>query len=476
MADDAEHPLELSRETMWAMVDGAAERVIDRIATLEDQPAEDLEGAADLANRLRESPPEEPTPLDDVYDLLFDEAIPRSINTTHPGYMAYIPSGGLFHAAVAEFIANATNRYVGTGFPAPALVAIEATVIDWLCDMVGYPAGAFGLLTTGGSMANLIAVITAREEVVADRVQDAIVYTSDQSHHSVAKAARLAGIPTGNIRSIPTTGEYRIRTDALREAIASDRGTGDRPFLVVATGGTTNTGAVDDLDTVADICREEDLWYHVDAAYGGFFAMTEPGRARLVGLARCDSMTLDPHKGLCLPYGTGALLVRDPDTLARTHGVDAEYIPETDPKSGAVDFSRLGPELSRDFRGLRVWLPLKLHGLEPFREHLAEKLELAEYATTHLKGMTEVTVLAPPQLSTVAFRVDPAGVSGDALDQLNRDVMARINRRGNVHLSGTTLDGRFTIRISLLSFRTHRRHVDRCLDDLEGALGDLGIR
>ena len=469
----SDSPLELSRDEMRRMVDEASERVIAHIEGLPDQPAADVEDADELAERLREPLPEEPTPYDELLDLLFEEAIPRSLNTPHPGYLAYIPGGGLFHSAVADFVADATNRYVGTWFAAPALARIEANVVEWFCDIVGYPEDAFGLLTTGGSMANLVATVTARRDHLSEAFIDGAIYTSDQSHHSVSKAAVLAGFPAENVRSIPTDDAYRIRIDDLERAIEEDRTAGKRPFLVVASAGTTNTGAVDDLQALADVCDREDLWLHADAAYGGFFALTDDGSDRLAGLDRCDSITLDPHKGLFLPYGTGALLVRDGRALARAHAVSADYIPDWEPDSGLVDFSQLGPELSRDFRGLRVWLPLKMHGIEPFRAELEEKLELAEWAADRLRDLEYVRVVAEPQLSTLAFRVEPPGVEGEALDDLNRAVLEAINRRGRVHLSGTTLDDRFTIRISVLSFRTHRQHLEHCVEDVRAAVREV---
>ncbi len=461
------------------MIDAAMDRIIDHLEDLPEAPAADTGDAEAIAADLHEPrPPETGTALEDLLDTLFDEAIPASLTTPHPGYLAYIPGGGVFHAAVADLIADATNRYVGTWFAAPALARIEADVIEWFCRMVAYPDEAFGLLTTGGSMANQIAITTARRERLPEDFLDGTLYVSDQAHHSVAKAAVLAGFPADNVCKIPSDDTYRIDVDALETTIAQDRADGDRPFLVVANAGSTNTGAVDDLAALADLCQDQDLWLHADAAYGGFFALTDEGQSKLAGLDRAHSITLDPHKGLFLPYGTGALLVREAGALHRAHAVTADYIPEHDPSSDLVDFSQISPELSRDFRGLRVWLPLKLHGLGPFRANLQEKLELARWAADGVASLDHVTMVAWPQLSTLAFRLEPPGVQGEALDALNRAWMDAVNQRSRVHLSGTTLDGRFTVRISVLSFRTHRAHVDACIEDLaqtaDEVLADAG--
>ncbi|WP_458209215.1 pyridoxal phosphate-dependent decarboxylase family protein [Haladaptatus sp. NG-SE-30] len=469
----SDRSLELSRDEMSQMIDEATEHIVNHLETLPEQSMGNVDEAEAQAERLEEPLPEEPTSFDEVLDLLFEEAIPYSLNTPHPGYLAYIPGGGLFHSAVADLIADATNRYTGTWFGAPALVRIEMNVVEWFCEMVGYPEESFGLLTTGGSMANLIASVTARRDRLPDDFLDGVIYTSDQSHHSVAKSAVLAGFPPDNVRSIPTDETFQIQVDALEQAIEEDRSSGRQPFLVVANAGSTNTGAVDDIEGLADLCDREDLWLHADAAYGGFFVLTEEGSRRLVGLDRCDSITLDPHKGLFLPYGTGALLVRDGETLARAHAVSADYIPDWESDSGLADFSQLGPELSRDFRGLRVWLPLKMHGIEPFRTNLAEKIELAQWATDQLREMEHVRVVAEPQLSTLAFRLAPPNVDEEQLDALNQELLEAVNRRGRVHLSGTTLDGRFTVRISVLSFRTHQEHLEHCIEDIAAASRQL---
>ena len=254
-------------------------------------------------------------------------------------------------------------------------------------------------------------------------------------------------------------------------SIARDRKAGWTPFLVVGNAGTTNTGAVDDLEAVAGIAEREKLWFHADAAYGGFFVLTERGRQALAGLSRADSIALDPHKSLFLPYGTGSLIVRDPETLKRAHALSADYMPSMQEDPDLVDFNMISPELSRDWRGLRVWLPIKMHGIEPFRRNLDEKLDLALWATRELEGIPGIEILAPPQLSIVAFRLKRPGLSEDRLNRINRDLMARVNARKRVYLTGTLLQGRFAIRICVLSFRTHADRMREGLDDIRAEVG-----
>ncbi|MDQ2979249.1 MAG: aminotransferase class I/II-fold pyridoxal phosphate-dependent enzyme, partial [Acidobacteriota bacterium] len=355
--------LELGGDDLRRLIDSAARRVVAYIATLPDQRSADVRDPAGLARSLREALPESGAPVEGLLDLLFETVIPRGFNTAGPGYLAYIPGGGLPHSAVADLIADATNRYVGVFAAAPGLAQIEANVIRWFCSIVGYPAGSGGILTTGGSLSNFSAIVAARRDRLPGDFARGTIYASDQTHHSIQKAASLAGFPDGNVREIRSDADFRLRMDALAQEVARDRAAGWKPFLVVGNAGTTNTGAVDDLAAIADYSVKEGLWFHADAAYGGFFALTDRGRRRLAGMERADSVVLDPHKSLFLPYGNGSLLVKDPETLKRAHAVSADYMPAMQDDADLSDFNLLSPELSRDWRGLRVWLPIKMHGI-----------------------------------------------------------------------------------------------------------------
>jgi aromatic-L-amino-acid/L-tryptophan decarboxylase len=462
--------LELSGETLRALIEAATERVLRHIESLPHQPAADTEGGEGLARSLSEPLPEVGRPAEELIDLLFDRVIPKSFNTAGPGYLAYIPGGGLPHTAVADLIADATNRYVGVFAAAPGLAAIEWNVVRWFCAMVGYAdRGGGGILTSGGSLSNFSALVTARRKLLPKDFLSGTLYVSDQTHHSVQKAAMLAGFPEDNVREIPTDERFRIRLDALQAAISRDRAAGSDPFFLVGNAGTTNTGAVDDLAALADLARREGLWLHADAAYGGFFVLTERGRRILSGLERADSIALDPHKGLFLPYGTGCLLVRDIEALKRAHALSAEYMPPMQADLDLPDFNLLSPELSRDWRGLRVWLPIAMHGIGPFRRNLDEKLDLALWAAEDLRKIPGIEILAEPQLSILAFRLRRPGLDEEALNALNREVLARVNARNRVHLTGTMLGGHFAIRICVLSFRTHRDRMEQALADIRAA-------
>jgi aromatic-L-amino-acid decarboxylase len=463
-------PLEPNAQQMRALVDAAMERIVAHIESLPQQPAMNVEGATEYARTLIEPLPRQGESYESLLDFLFEEAIPRSFNAAGPGYLAYVPGGGLFHAAVADLIANAVNRYVGVHAAAPALVQLETNVVRWFCEIVGLPRGSGGVLTSGGSLANFTSIVAARKAMLPDDFLRGTLYCSNQIHHSFQKAANLAGFPYANVRELPVDEQFRIRVDALEAAIARDREDGWTPFLIAGSAGTTATGAVDDLEALARVAREQKLWFHIDGAYGALFALTERGRATLKGMAEADSIILDPHKTLFLPFGTGAVLVRDARTLRRAHSLHADYLPPMQQEDELVDFCEISPELSRDFRGLRVWLPLKLLGIEPFRAQLDEKLDLIQYAADELRTIDGIELVAAPQLSILAFRV----VRHDAdLDALHRALLEKITAKKRVMLTPAIVDGKFVIRIAIVSHRTHRERVEMAIADIREAVAEL---
>jgi aromatic-L-amino-acid decarboxylase len=474
MADLAALGVEPGREEMLDLARAVTDRVVQHLSTLAAQPASDTEGADEVVRALDEPLPETGIPSDQLLERLFGRILVKGYNTAGPGMLSYVNGGGLFQAALADYVAAAVNPYVGYWHASPGCTEVENTVVRWFADMLGMPATAGGVLTSGGSMANFTALVTARILRLGEEFARGAIYVSDQVHHSVHKAAVLAGFPARGVRVVPTDDACRLRVDALEQAILQDRINGLEPFLIVATAGTTNTGSVDDLAQIAHVAARQRLWFHVDAAYGGFFAMTQRGRARLAGIERADSVTLDPHKSLFLPYGTGCILARHEDDLKRAHMIHSDYLDavvEGGDEEAATNPADLSLELTREFRGLRVWLPMKLLGAASFRRYLDEKLDLARWAADQLRQMDDVEVLAEPQLSILAFRVAPRGRSGESLDRLNRRILDAINRRRRVHLSATCVHGCYAIRICVLCFRAHRENVEACLEDLREAIG-----
>ena len=458
--------LEFTPAQMQAMGDEVLRRVVAHLATIHAQPVRGDVDAAALCRKLREPAPEDGAELGPLLDALFEEWIPRTFNTASPGYLAYIPGGGVYPGVLADLIANGVNRYTGVWLPAPLLVQLEANALDWMRDWMQFPPTTRGLFTTGGSMANFTGIVCARERVLGAEIRRGVLYTSGEVHHSVMKSARLAGVMPDRVRVVAVDQAFRMRMDALEDAIRSDLAAGLKPFLVVSSAGTTNTGAVDPLREITSVCRAHGLWHHVDGAYGASFHMVPELRPLLAGLPDVDSVTLDPHKGLFLPYGTGALLVADGAALKAAHAVTASYMPANQEDADLYDPHQFGPDLSRGFPGLRVWLSVKLFGAARYRAALAEKRALALDAARRIAALPHFVVDAPPQLSLLAFHLEWPGSTLEAQNAATRHLLERVIRRGKVFLTGCETGGRFLGRVCVLSFRTRAERIDTCIEHL----------
>jgi aromatic-L-amino-acid decarboxylase len=385
----------------------------------------------------------------------------------HPsgGHLSYIPNAGLYTAALADFLAAGLNRYTGVATAAPGFAAIEHGVIDWLCSIFELGEHSSGLLLSGGSMANFTGIVTARTALLGDDFSNGVIYVTPHTHHSAAKAARLAGFRSDQVVPIAVDTELKMSIPDLEERITADIDSGRQPFLVIVSAGTTDTGTIDPLAQAADIADAHGMWMHVDAAYGGFFQLTERGSSRLGGIERADSIALDPHKGLSIPFGVGALIVREEANLVDAHLGRGAYLRDEDSYEGIRDIASLGPELSRPFRGLSVWLPLQLHGIAPFREALDSSLDIAEYGHERLSGVNGIDARWAPDLSIVAF--------GFEEDEIGRAAWHAVNEDRRVHLSPTIIDGRFILRFAVLNRRTTTEHVDHAIDIIEKTLAGV---
>lgn len=411
--------------------------------------------------QLADPPGEEGRPLDEILSDL-DLAGRAGIYHSSGGHMSYIPNAGMYTAALGAFLAAGLNRYTGVTAAAPGFVAIEHGLIDWLKSLFALGPDASGLLLSGGSMANFTGIVTARNAKLGDRFVDGTLYVTRHTHHSAAKAARLAGFRADQVSTVRVDDDLRMDVSHLADLVRSDRARGKEPFLVVASAGSTDTGTIDPLAEIADLAEEEDLWLHVDGAYGGFFQLTERGRSRLAGVERADTLALDPHKGLSIPFGVGALIARNEGALVDAHQGRGAYLRDEDSYMGIRDISSLGPELTRPFRGLSVWLPLQLHGVAPFRDALDQSLDLAFHSYQRLRNIEGVEARWAPDLSVVAF-----GFEDDDLGRLAWD---NVNRDRTVHLSPTIIEERFILRMAILNRRSTLEHVDRAIDIIEKTL------
>lgn len=403
--------------------------------------------------------------FDQVLDILQSQVDTPGLNPASGKHAGYIPGGGLYPSAIADYLAAITNRYSGVFFSSPGAVRIENMCIRWMCDLVGYPQKASGNLTSGGSIANLIALVVARDHtsIKAADFDRIVIYTTRQVHHCVIKAVKFAGLQEAKVRTITMDDQFRMKPKVLKEQIKSDKKEGLLPLTIFASAGTTDLGAVDPLDEIGDIARRHDLWFHVDAAYGGFFLLTDHGKKIMKGIEKSDSVTIDPHKGLFLPYGSGALIVRDGQQLYNSQHMTANYLQDTLKATEEASPADLSPELSKHFRGLRMWLPLQLYGIEPFRAALEEKLLLTRYFYDKIRNFDRIEVGPEPELSVAAFRYMPESGEPNAF---NKKLVDEIHRDGRVFLSSTYIDDTIYLRIAVLNFRTHLEEVDLILSIL----------
>lgn len=424
---------------------------------------------------------ETPKNLPQLLQLLDKEVDSQGINAAAGAHLGYIPGGGVFPSAMGDYIAAVTNKYVGMFFASPGGVRIENQLIRWMCDLMGYPKASLGNLTSGGSIANLIAIVTARDAkgITSKKVEKAVIYLTEQVHHCVQKAIRIAGLYEATIRYIPMDENYRMDADYLEVQVRVDKKNGLIPFLVVGSAGTTDVGAIDPLERIGTIANEHNLWFHVDAAYGGFFLLTEniknedgtDLKEKFTGVELSDSLAIDPHKGLFLSYGLGAVLIKDVKAQMNAHFYRANYMQD------ATDFNPidepnpadLSPELTKHYRGLRMWLPLHLFGVAPFRACLEEKILLTRYFYKEVQKIG-FEVGNYPELSVAIYRFVPK--NGDA-NEFNERLVQYLQKDGRIFVSSTNLKGVYWIRIAVLSFRTHLNHIDLYLEILKEAVLEI---
>lgn len=422
------------------------------------------------SQKLIESIPEKPLPYEEVFAQIENDVLTRGLNATSGRYMAYVPGGGIPTAAIADFLAAITNRYSGNYGACPPAAEIENVCVKWLIDMVGFPQGGWGVLTSGGTLAALTGLVAARNTREASEWHKGVIYMTSEGHHSIPKVLATIGLGHLPVRLVSVNNEFRMIPAELAKIIADDKKNGLAPWIVCATAGTTNTGAVDPLGEISKIAQQHGLWLHVDGAYGGFFVLTENGRKLLKDMALADSLVLDPHKSLFLPYGIGAALVRDANLLRSSFAYNPAYLQDLQQEK-ELSPSNFSIEGTRHFRGLRMWLSIKLHGLERFRKALDEKLLLAQYAYERLKEIEGIKLGPFPQLSCTTFRIK--GATETESDRLTQKLLDQIQKRGIFYNSSTRLNGKLYQRLCILNFRTHLREVDLALEEIQTLSKDI---
>jgi glutamate/tyrosine decarboxylase-like PLP-dependent enzyme len=457
--------LALDAETMRQLGYRTVDMLVDRLT---DESAPPLRRAtpAEMRARIAGPPPSEPQAFDELLRRLGDDVLPFASRGEHPGFFAFVPFAGTWPGALGDFIASACNVYAGSWMEGAGPTQLELQVLEWFRDWLGLPESAGGTLLSGGSAANMTALAVARESVVGAMNDRLVAYVSDQAHSSLARSGRVLGFRPDQVRVLPVGDDCRLSPDTLRRAIETDARAKRAPFFVSSNAGATNTGVIDPLPELREVCDAYGLWLHVDAAYGGFAVLTERGRHALDGIGRADSITLDPHKWLYQPYECGCLLVRDRTQLRRAFEMTPAYLHDAIPETDEVNLADLGIQLTRTSRALKVWLSLCAFGLDAFRETIDRCLDLAERARERIDESPALELAVTPFLSVVCFRRRFDCADEDA-DRRNAALVAELERSGIGFISSTRVGGRYVLRMCILGHATAWEHVDRVLAFLE---------
>jgi glutamate/tyrosine decarboxylase-like PLP-dependent enzyme len=474
-------------------------RVIDdlvaRIHGLADDRAWRGATPDELAPALAHPPPDAPagSPEDAfgaALERLRSDVLEYGVRVDHPRFFAFVPGAPTWPGVLGDAIAAGYDVFAGTWLGSAGSAQLELAVLDWFRDWLGMPGGSSGILTSGGSAANLAAMVAAREARLGADWRDGVAYMTAEAHSSVHRAARILGFAADRVRAVPMDAHLRMDPGALRDAIARDREAGLRPFFVVGSAGATGTGAIDPLPDLTSIASENELWFHIDAAYGGFAVLTERGKAALRGIEAADSVTLDPHKWLFQPFEVGCLMVREPEALQRAFHVSPDYLEDAAARGGAVNFADRGLQLTRSARSIKIWLTLQTFGVDAIRSAIDRTLDLTEAAEAMIRASARLEIVTPASLGIVVFRrkaeghegpdeggdidddedADDGGDANDGAraDETNRRLIEALRTDGLGMVSSTRVGGRYVIRLCVLNHRSTEEDVRRVIEWLDG--------
>jgi aromatic-L-amino-acid/L-tryptophan decarboxylase len=462
--DDA---LQLSRTEMQALGYQVIDLLVEHFESLRDKPVTRSAARSVLEERLREPLPERDTPASAVLLRLQQDVFGQIMHLDHPRFFAFVPSPSNFVSVMADTLAAGFNVFAGTWLEASGPAEIELVTIDWLRQLCGLPDTTGGLFVSGGSVANLTALAVARHVKLQDGTREAVLYASDQVHSSVERGCRLLGFDPSQLRKLPSDECFRLALPVLRQAILDDRAAGRHPFCVVANVGSTNTGAVDPLSSLADFCREEGLWLHADGAYGAAAVLCDRGRSLMEGLERVDSLSLDPHKWWFQPYEIGCVLVRSHRQLLATFHTRPEYLKDLDRVGEEINFCDYGIQLTRSFRALKLWMSLTTFGLGAFRQAVARGIALAEWAEEVLRRSAYWEIVTPAQIGIVTFRPASVERSSAEVDAISRRLVDEMIADGFAMVSSTVLRGCTVLRLCTINPRTTEADIEETIQRLE---------
>lgn len=469
------HKLELSKEEMKQLGYQAIDAIVDHFDTQNDKTPVSIASRAEMDHLFLETAPENPTNANEILNFVLGEVLPNSNIVTHPKSYSFVPGPSNYVSVIGDILATGFNVFAGGWVGSPAAAELEIVTMNWLLKLFKFPAKkGGGIFTSGGSMANLTALVTARRQSCGDDFSKAIIYMSDQAHSSNIKAIRVLGFKKEQIRIIPTDLEFKMAINKLKNAIAKDKLEGLFPFCIIASAGTTNTGTVDPLNAIAAICKKEHIWFHIDGAYGGAAILSQFGKKALSGIEKADSLTIDPHKWMFQPYEMGCLLVRNHKWLSETFSEKPEYLRDIEGNASEINFYDHGIQLTRRFRALKLYMSVKTFGLSAFRKAIDYNITLAEQVENKLRESANWEVISPATLAVINFRYHPinSNLTEKQIDQLNQYISEGVVKSKEALLVTTILQNQVVLRMCLINPRTTLQDIQDTLLQCEQLAND----
>ena len=474
MSADKKHDrsmLTLTTDEMRRIGYRAVDMLVDYFSTVAEKPVATVLDRETTERLFMEPPPEDGRDIDEVIDRVERDLMENVAHVNHPRFFAFVSGPGNYVGTLADFLASGFNVFSCTWLESSAAAELEIVTVDWVRRMMGMPTGAGGIFVSGGSAANMTGMAVARAQKLGGPDDKARAYFSDQTHSSVERGLLMLGFRPEAVRKLPSKDDFTLDPEILRQAIAEDRNRGLVPFLVVGNAGTVNTGAADPMDAIADICRDEDLWFHVDGAYAAPTVLTEEGARILSGMGRVDSLTVDPHKWLFQPLEIGCVLVKDAAMLFDTFHIFKEYIADADTDAGEVNFGDWGMQLSRGFRALKLWMTIQVFGMRAIREAVAWGMEQAEEAGKMIEEIDHLEMVTPPSLGVVTYRYSRPGLTDDDVERINTQIVNDMTKDGYALVTSTMLRGRTVLRLCTINPRTTLEDIRETLHRIV-AFGD----
>lgn len=463
-------PFHLSKEEMQSYGYKIVDLIVEHYTEIESKNPVSKASRKEMDSIFLQEAPDKGMPADKVLDFVMDNVIPNSNISGHPKSFSFVPGPSNYISAISDSLATGFNIFSGGWIIGPAAAELEIVTLNWLLKMFSFPVKkGGGIFTSGGSMANLTALVTARRIKCGDDFSNAIIYLSDQAHSSNIKAIRVLGFKKEQIKIIPTDLEFKISINKLKNEIAKDKIEGRKPFCIIASAGTTNTGTVDPLDTLADICEKENLWFHIDGAYGAAAILSDKGSKALQGIERADSLTVDPHKWFFQPYEIGCLLVRDASWLSNTFSEKPEYLRDIEGNESEINFYDYGIQLTRRFRALKFYMSIKTYGLDAFKQAISYNIDLADKTEDLLRESGNWEIVSLATLAIINFRYNPLKIklTEAQLDKLNQEISVRVVASREALLVTTVLQNQVVIRMCLINPDTTLDHIKDTLNQCE---------